>query len=120
MTRDPALPEAAREIAEKNLAQTRETYERSKGALEAAVDTLARSFDSRGQGSAALNRKIIEIAHRNVSSGFDLARSLATARNLGEVVELRAIYWRKQPTTPARICNLACFCRMQGRGRKGL
>jgi len=50
MTRDPALPEAAREIAEKNLAQTRETYERSKGALEAAVDTLARSFDSRGQG----------------------------------------------------------------------
>ena len=48
MTRDPALPEAAREIAEKNLAQTRETYERSKGALEAGVDTLARSFDSRG------------------------------------------------------------------------
>src|SRR5262249_48744436 len=27
---------------------------------------------------------------------FDLARSLATARNLAEVVELRAIYWRKQ------------------------
>jgi hypothetical protein len=34
MTRDPALPEAAREIAEKNLAQTRETYDapRSIGA----------------------------------------------------------------------------------------
>ena len=90
------LPEAARELAEKSLAETREAYERSKSALEAALDTLARSFDSLSQGSAALNRTIIEIAHRNVSSGFDLARSLATAKNIAEVVELRAIYWRKQ------------------------
>ena len=62
--------------------------------------TLERTFNSNcphlRQGSAALNRKIIEIAHRNVSSGFDLARRLATAKNIAEVVELRAIYWRKQ------------------------
>jgi phasin len=96
MSLDIAVPEAARELAEKSLAQTREAYERSKNALEAALDTLERSFDSLGQGTAALNRKIIDIAHRNVSSGFDLARSLATAKNLAEVVELRAIYWRKQ------------------------
>lgn len=95
MTLDTALPQAARELAEKSLAQTREAYERSKTALEAALDTLARSFDSLGQGSTALNRKIMEIAHRNVSSGFDLARSLATAKNLAEVVELRAVYWRE-------------------------
>src|SRR5215472_17357574 len=91
MTLDTALPEAARELAEMSLAETRQAYERSKSALEAALDTLARSFDSLSQGSAALNRKVIEIAHRNVSSGFDLARSLAT---IAEVVELRAIYWR--------------------------
>ena len=96
MILDTAVPEAARELAEKSLAQTREAYERSKNALEAALDTMERSFDSLGQGTAALNRKIIEIAHRNVSSGFDLARSLATAKNLAEVAELRAIYWRKQ------------------------
>jgi phasin len=93
---DTAVPQAARELAEKSLAQTREAYERSKSALEAALDTVERSFDSLGQGTAALNRKIMDIAHRNVSSGFDLARSLATAENLAEVVELRAIYWRKQ------------------------
>jgi phasin len=96
MTLDTELPQAARQLAEKSLAQTREAYERSKSALEAALDTLARSFDSLGQGTAALNRKVIEIAHRNVSSGFDLAGSMATAKNLAEVVELRAIYWRKQ------------------------
>ena len=38
MTLDTAtLPEAARELAEKSLAETREAYERSKSALEAAL-----------------------------------------------------------------------------------
>jgi phasin len=90
------IPHAARTLAEKSVDQTREAYERSKNALEAALDTMARSFDSLGQGAAALTRKIVELAHRNVNSGFDLAKSLATAKNLAEVVELRAIYWRKQ------------------------
>ena len=57
---------------------------------------MARSFDALGQGAAAINRKIIEIAQQNVSSGFDLAKGLATATTLAEVLELRAAYWRKQ------------------------
>ena len=92
----PALAEAARELARMSVAQTREAHERSKNALEAAVETMARSFDALGQGTAALNRKIIEIAQQNANSGFDLAKSLATARTLAEVLELRATYWRKQ------------------------
>jgi hypothetical protein len=76
--------------------QTREAYDRAKDSFEAAVDTMARSFDALGQGAAALNRKVNEIAQENVSSGFDLAKSLATARTLAEMVELRATYWRKQ------------------------
>ena len=31
-----------------------------------------------------------------MSSGFDLAKSLATARTLAEMVELKATHWRKQ------------------------
>ena len=93
---DAEFPEAARELAEKTVAQTREAYERSKGTLEAALETIEKSYDAMGQGAAALNRKIIEIAQRNLNSGFDLARSLATAKTLAEMVELRASYWRKQ------------------------
>jgi phasin len=96
LTLDTAFSEAVRELAEKSVDQTREAYEHSKNALEAAVDTMARSFDALGQGAAALNRKIIEIAQENVSSGFDLAKSIAAARTLAEMVELRATYWRKQ------------------------
>jgi len=95
LTLDTAFSAAVRELAETSVAQTREAYERSKNALEAAVDTMARAFDALGQGAAALNRKIIEIAQENVSSGFDLAKSLATAKTLAEMLEMRATYWRK-------------------------
>ena len=98
---ETVVPEAARELAKKTVAETREAYERSKDALEAALETVDRSYDALGQGAAALNRKIIEIAQRNISSGFDLAKSLATAKTLAEIVELRATYWRKQFTVLA-------------------
>ena len=47
----------------------------------------------------ALNRKVIDIAQRNINSGFDLAKSLAGAKNLAQAVELQAAYWRKQLAT---------------------
>ena len=53
-------------------------------------------MDAAGQGAVALNRKIIDIAQRNINSGFDLARNLAAAKNLAEAMELHAAYWKKQ------------------------
>ena len=98
---DTVVPEAAHELAEKTVAETCEAYERSKDAFETALETVDRSYDALGQGVAALNRKIIEIAQGNISSGFDLAKSLATAKTLAEIMELRATYWRKQFTVLA-------------------
>ena len=90
-----------RALAEKNIAQTREACEHSKHALEAALETLERSFDAVGQGAIALNHKVMDIAQRNMNSGFDLAKSLAGAKNLAEVIELQAAHWRKQFSTLA-------------------
>ena len=93
---DTAIPEAVGALAEKTVDQTREAYDRSKDALEASITTFERSFDAAGWGAAAFNRKIIDIAQRNVNSGFDLANSLAGAKNLSEMmVELQADYWQK-------------------------
>ena len=85
-----------RALAEKNVAQTREACEHSKDALEAALETLERSFDALGQGATALNHKVMDIAQRNINSGFDLAKGLAGAKTLAEGIELQAAYWRKQ------------------------
>jgi len=91
-----SVPEVVRDMAEKTVAKTREVYDRSKDALDASIATFERTFDAAGQGAAAFNRKIIDLAQRNVNSVFDLAKSLAGAKNLAESVEVRAAYWRKQ------------------------
>ena len=93
---DTHVPEAVRAIAEKSVAQTREFYYRSNDALNASIATFEKTFDAAGQGAAAFNRKIIDIAQRNVNSVFDLAKSLAGAKNLTDIVELQSAYWQKQ------------------------
>jgi phasin len=92
---DTAIPEAIG-VGEKTVGQTREAYDRSKDALEASITTFERSFEVAGWGAAAFNHKIIDIARCNLNSGVDLANSLAGAKNLAEIVELQAAYWRKQ------------------------
>ena len=93
---DTAIPEGVRALAERAVHQARETYDRSTDAFEASVATFEKSFDAAGQGAAAFNRKIIDIARRNVLTSFDLAKSLAGAKNLADMVELHTAYWRKQ------------------------
>jgi phasin len=93
---DAAVPEGVRALAEKSLAQTRQAYDRSMDAFDASLTTFERSFDAAGQGATAFNRKIIDIARRNVDASFELATSLAGAKNLADIVELQASFWRKQ------------------------
>jgi hypothetical protein len=89
------VPDTLRVLAERNVAQTRELYEGSKNTLQAVLESWQKSFGAAGQGAAALNRRFIHLAERNINTGFDLATSLAGARNLAEVMELQAAYWRK-------------------------
>ena len=96
---DTAIPEAMRAFAGTAVMQTREAYENAKATLDAGLEAVERSYDAAGQAAAALNRKIIDIAQRNVNSSFDLAKSLAGAKNLAEIVELQGAYWRKQLET---------------------
>ena len=93
---DMAVPEAVRTIAEQTVTQSREAYENAKEALEDAVEVLEQSIDQAGQGTAALNRKVIDIAQTNLNTGFDLAKDLAGAKNLAEIMELQASFARKQ------------------------
>ena len=86
------MPDSMRTLAEKNVVQTRELYERP---LKAVLESWERFVDA-GQGAVALNRKAIEIARRNIDTGFGLAVSLARAKNVAEIMELQAAYWRKQ------------------------
>ena len=92
---DTAVPEGVRVLAE-TVAQTRVAYDRSLEAFDASLTTFERTFEAAAQGAAAFNRKIVDLARRNVDASFDLATSLAGAKNLADIVELQAAFWRKQ------------------------
>ena len=96
--RDSQVPGTINAIAERSVAQTREVYERSRNTLQAVLESWQNSFGAVGQGAVALNRKIIDVAERNINNGFDLATGLAEAKNVDEVMEVQEAYWRKQLT----------------------
>ena len=61
--------------------------------LDNAVETMERSLKAAGQGTVAVNRKLIDFAQANLSSSLDLAKSLACARNPMQVMHLQVTYW---------------------------
>ena len=93
---EAAIPESVRTLAQKTVTETQNVYERSKTALAAGLDAVEKVFDAAGQGTTALNRKVIDITQRNINSGFDLVKNLAAAKNLAEAMELQTDYWRRQ------------------------
>src|SRR6476661_4487884 len=90
---DAQMPESMRALAEKSVAQTRELYMHS---LEAVLESWERFVVAAGQGTVALNCKAIDIARRNINTGFGLAGRLAGANNVAEAMELQTTYWRNQ------------------------
>ena len=105
-------------MAEKTVAHTREVYDRSKDTLDASLATVERTFDAAGQGAVAFNRKVIDIAQRNVNSGFDLVKSLAGAKDLSEIVELQVAYWQNLLDTLTSQAE-QFRCRYQDGARRG-
>src|SRR6185437_6007722 len=93
---DTAIPDGVRALAEKAVAQSREAYDRSWEAFDASLTTFERTFDAAGQGATAFNRKIIDLARRNVDASFELATSLASAKTIADIVEFQTAFWRKQ------------------------
>lgn len=93
---DIAVPEGLRAIAEQTVTKSREAYENAKGTMEASIEALERSADQAGQGAAALNRKVIDHTQANLNTGFDLAKDLAGAKNVAEIMELQASFVRTQ------------------------
>jgi len=93
---NPAIPEGVRALAEKSVAQTRQVYDTSSDAFDASVARFEKTFEAAGQNAAAFNRKIIDISRRNLNTVFDLATSLAGAKDLADIVALQRAHWQKQ------------------------
>jgi hypothetical protein len=61
--------------------------------VENAVDTLERSFKAAGEGTVAVNCKLLDFARANVNSGLDHVRDLAAAKSPVRILRLQIEFW---------------------------
>jgi len=90
------MPAAFREIAERGVAQCKDTYEKMKAAAEEATDVLETTYSTASKGASDYGLKVIEAARTNTNAAFDYASELIAAKTLSEIVELSSAHARKQ------------------------
>jgi phasin len=90
------VPAAFREMAEKSVAQAKDSYEKMKAAAEEATDMLEDTYATASKGCADYGLKMIDAARINTNAAFDFASELMTAKSVSEVVELSTAHMRKQ------------------------
>jgi phasin len=90
------MPAAFRELAERGVAQAKDTYEKMKAAAEEATDVLETTYSTASKGASDYGLKMIEAARVNTNAAFDFAGELMAAKTLSEIVELSSTHARKQ------------------------
>ncbi len=81
------MPAAFRELAERGVAQAKDTYEKMKAAAEEATDVLETTYSTASKGASDYGLKMIEAARVNTNAAFDFAGELMAAKTLSEIVE---------------------------------
>src|SRR5580700_247432 len=90
------MPAAFREMAEKGVEQTRDTYAKAKVASEEAADLLENTYEAAAKRATDYNRKLIEITRTNTRAAFEYIHELLGAKSPSEFLELSTAQMRKQ------------------------
>jgi phasin len=105
------MPAAFREMAEKSVEQTRDTYAKAKVASDEAADLLENAYEAAVKRATDYNRKLFAIARTNTRAAFDSIHELLGAKSPSELIELSTAQMRKQfelmSTQNKELCALA-------------
>ena len=102
------VPAAFREMAEKGVAQAKESYAKMKTAAEDATEMLEETYATASKGCSGYGLKLMETARANSNAAFDLFGEVMKAKSISEVVELYTAYARTQfDTVSAQAKELA-------------
>jgi phasin len=90
------MPAAFRDMAEKGVEQTRDTYAKARVASEKAADLLENTYEAAAKRTTDYNRKLIEMTRTNTRAAFDCIHELLGAKSPSEFIELSTAQMRKQ------------------------
>jgi phasin len=90
------IPEAVRELAERNVEQARSAYNQFMDMARQVQETLSKSQGAMASGAVEMQARIAKFAEENIQASFAFASDLSRARDLKEYLEIQQRYAQKQ------------------------
>lgn len=101
MSNQPHLevPEAVRKMAEQNIAQAREAYDRFMTMARQAQQMMNNSSGFMTDAAKDLQSRAMQYTEANMEAGFDFVTELSKARDLKEYLEIQARHTQRSIKT---------------------
>jgi phasin len=96
------IPEAVREMAERNVEQARSAYAQFMEMARQAQHMVSQSQGAMTAGALEIQSKALKFAEQNIADSFSFAGDLARAKDLKEYLEIQTRYAQKQMQTYAQ------------------
>lgn len=98
MTETPRfeIPEAVRDLAERNMEQARTAYSQFMDVTRKAQEMMTKSSLSMASGIREMQERSLRYTQLNLDASFNFASELARARDPKEAMEIQAKFARQQ------------------------
>jgi phasin len=93
------IPEAVREMAERNVEQARSAYGQFLDMARQAQEMVVKSSDAMAQSTREIQARALRYAQQNMDAHFAFVSDLARARDLKEYVEIQSRHAQRQMQT---------------------
>ncbi len=90
------IPEAVRELAERNVEQARAAYSQFMDMARKAQDMVSKQQGAITAGALDIQSKAMRYAEENIDASFKFAADLARARDLKDYLEIQSRYAQRQ------------------------
>ena len=90
------IPEPVRQLAERNVEQSRSAYMQFVEMARKAQDMVTKSSGTVTQTAMDIQTRAMRFAEQNVDAGFTLATELAKARDMKEYFEIQQKHMQRQ------------------------
>jgi phasin len=96
------IPDAVRQMAERNLEQARGAYTQFLDMVRQAQDMLAKSSGVMTDAALEIQSRMMRFTEQNIEAGFSFASELARARDMREYFEIQSRHAQRQMQTYAQ------------------
>ncbi len=93
------IPQAVREMAEKNIDQARSAYSQFLQMAQKAQGMMAQSSGAMADTAREVQQRSMRFAEENIEQSFRFASDLARARDVKEYLEIQTRYAQRQMQT---------------------